>query len=509
MKKSVYCCLGFIVVIYIAVACSSDRFILQSSSPQINTPLSLVDKFPTLEVPTYQFELNQTQINIETTPEEINLLIPKNSLAYENGETITEPIQVNFKSYFNKEDMLVKGLTTRANNQLLVSSGMFEVEATVPSGRPLKIISPWRIEIPLRSKKARDESLIFDGQMQGDSILNWVNPSPPDKKLVPVPFEILYNNYSGGEFHFLRFLMPHLDFAKYQNTWFATPELFNTRYYKAYDHLYHMATYLDEEKKPSPLDSNIISIFLPYANDPLYKVDSALLNKIKVEHEKALKQGYIQFNYQFLDSDEFIRWYPTDYNTVNRMQLFIDSTFEATYIDNQNIQYTTIDERFLLEVDSVALRKFSKDLTSIDTTSEQYQKHKKRFVTYYQSVASLFDFGWKNVDYFLLNGTPPEEVLYADVNINTSIPTDKVFVVLDGINVVDGISKRREQLFKRDLTVPKGQKATFIALSTTADNQIKLGYIHTELTETVALDIDLNQTCPPEELKTILKKILP
>lgn len=88
------------------------------------------------------------------------------------------PINIELKEISSSAEMLIAGLTTLSNGQLLQSDGMFYIEAS-SEGKPLEFSAPIKMQIAKSSRQAKfDEMEFFQGEQLQSGELNWVNPLP-------------------------------------------------------------------------------------------------------------------------------------------------------------------------------------------------------------------------------------------------------------------------------------------------------------------------------------------
>ena len=83
------------------------------------------------------------------------ITIPANSLIAANGNEVTDSVKIELKEVFTKKDMILTGLTTISDGELLESYGMFYLNAT-KNGQDLKIKEGLllEVEMPINTIKA-------------------------------------------------------------------------------------------------------------------------------------------------------------------------------------------------------------------------------------------------------------------------------------------------------------------------------------------------------------------
>lgn len=143
--------------------------------------------------------------NVDTiveTKSGIVLSIPKDAFVDSAGNAVSEGIKFIVKEALSEKDILLAGLSTTSNGQLLESGGMFELSAFY-EGKPLLLDTTKIIiaDIPTHNKK--EGMLLFDGEKDSVGDINWVKP----KKLV--------NSLKPVDLHSLNFYPPHYEDTLY------------------------------------------------------------------------------------------------------------------------------------------------------------------------------------------------------------------------------------------------------------------------------------------------------
>jgi mono/diheme cytochrome c family protein len=91
-----------------------------------------------------------------------------------NGNT---KLQLEIKEAYSMQDILLAGLSTESNGNLLKSGGMIYINATAGSEQ-VELLKPIKISIPT---EVYDSSMqLFKGEIKDDSSINWVDPEPID-----------------------------------------------------------------------------------------------------------------------------------------------------------------------------------------------------------------------------------------------------------------------------------------------------------------------------------------
>ena len=464
----------------------------QTNNSDINSSLS--SEISSLDVKPHQFELDNNEISISSTSKGINIFVPKGSLTYLDGTKVTEPISATFKAYIEEVDMLLSSLTTTTSNEeILVSGGMFNIRATVPSGKELKIVSPWRIEVPQSNNTTFEKAQVFKG-VYGVDGLRWSSPTSPDLKLVPIPFDILLG-LRPFECTIQSLIMPHVALEKHQNSWLATREFYSTRYAIPWSFRF-LDSEFNEYIEPCPFENHVLSIFLPHIDKDLYSVDTFIFERAQQELQKALETGRI-FD---CTSNTFHQIkYTTEDAYVLRLRRYIDDLYLILKA-NKNIQYTNIDNRFLLEVDSAYLQKLAnKHIDSITNKREDYADI--NFSN--QSIAvAVPDFGWYNIDYFLNQS----DLISSDLTIKLNHEKMMVFLLFEKTKSIIQLNEQNELCSLKNNKVPD-DIVFIIAMGLNDKKDVLYGFdkVATKDAKEIILDI---KSCKTEEFKQILTKFI-
>lgn len=138
------------------------------------------------------FELNADQDTVVETADGIVIAIPANSFLDANGQPVKGKIQLEVKEALNAADIMKAGLNTKSGDKLLETGGMFYINAR-QGGASLKVDpkNPLYAEIP--TDEVKPGMQLFEGKRLADGSIDWVNPKPIVKDLIPV--DILSLNF--------------------------------------------------------------------------------------------------------------------------------------------------------------------------------------------------------------------------------------------------------------------------------------------------------------------------
>ena len=141
-------------------------------------------------IPSEIFTIQTEKDTIVETRNGIVLLIPKDAFIDSNQKVVTGTIQLEIKEALDPETIMTAGLSTIYNDKPLETGGMFFIEAT-KNGKKLQIHPEKEIiaDVPTFDYKA--DMQLFDSEITDDGTINWVNPKPLKKALIPTDIHSL------------------------------------------------------------------------------------------------------------------------------------------------------------------------------------------------------------------------------------------------------------------------------------------------------------------------------
>jgi hypothetical protein len=513
-------------------------YLCSCSSSSDNKIISLATDYTSLAPKVDTFIIDNKTVQILGVKTDASILIPTNSLTYEDGSNIDEPIQVTFQLFNDKADMLLSNLTTLSDGQPLVSTGMFHINATVSSGKKLKIQSPWRVEI---ADGAHSDAKIFEGNIE-DGNINWEHPREKDNKIIPIPFEILKDYYTGVELYAgeVLFANPDLDIALYQNTWIASRELWNGdginelavgNIWETYFPFFHYASYYyyDYEKShkqdqaiqlsgSTAIESksykyHLLHLFTENIDKPLYKMSARIDQKIQQELDLIQLQGYIIDHCCETKYPKFSSIYDqTIENLKKHLSLNKDSLYKSDRFEWK--KSTVVDERFLLEVDSNYLRTLRKKyLDSLTLAKQQYQDSiTTTIANQYQKLrdinnfiaAEITTFGWHNVDYFY---KITEEKVAKKLLVKTDQPAKQILLAYKRQNIIIPLHSYSTTFELKNVKLPIDD-VLILAIGWDKNGNIVLGHQELKLQEENDITLKMNKKTDVNEVKEIIQSLL-
>jgi cytochrome c2 len=136
-------------------------------------------------LPLQSFELNMEKDTVIETSDGIVLAIPAHSFLDANGNPAKGNIQLEIKEALNAADIMKAGLSTRSGDKLLETGGMFYINAR-QDGASLKIDPKNALYAEIPADEVKPGMQLFEGKRLADGSIDWVNPKPIQKDLIPV-----------------------------------------------------------------------------------------------------------------------------------------------------------------------------------------------------------------------------------------------------------------------------------------------------------------------------------
>jgi hypothetical protein len=136
-------------------------------------------------LPLQSFDLNAEKDTVIETKDGIVIAIPAHSFIDASGKPVKGTIQLELKEALKAADIIKAGLSTRSGEKLLETGGMFYINARQdnvslgidPANAPYA-------EIPAAEVKPGMQ--LFEGKRMADGTIDWQNPKPIVKDLIPV-----------------------------------------------------------------------------------------------------------------------------------------------------------------------------------------------------------------------------------------------------------------------------------------------------------------------------------
>ncbi len=190
-------------VVIIAVIITAAFFLLRSTPPSVATEQRIEGEH--LEIIISGAVLNDTlgthiaplvmtiDPNKDTTmltPCGVLLDVPKGSFVDSAGRTVTTAVRITMLEAFDAATIMKAGLSTMSGDTLLETGGMFYLDAS-SQGKKVSIGTGKALTVMVPADGVAVDMLLYDGVMRPDSIIDWRNPVPLARTLVPVDIRTL------------------------------------------------------------------------------------------------------------------------------------------------------------------------------------------------------------------------------------------------------------------------------------------------------------------------------
>jgi hypothetical protein len=158
--------------IFLAIICAM-LFSCKKHGEDQTTPASDKSSFftkNTKQSQTFTVDVSNDNASI-TAAEGTMILIPKDAFLLPNGQPVNGPVTIEIKEIMNVNDMILSGITSASNGQILESGGEIFINATA-QGQQLIIDPDTAIVIGVPKDSTNQEMQLFVGEGQGDNF-NW------------------------------------------------------------------------------------------------------------------------------------------------------------------------------------------------------------------------------------------------------------------------------------------------------------------------------------------------
>lgn len=273
----------------------------------------------------YQFfTINNEKDTVIETENGIVFAIPANAFVDENGKSVKGNYLLEVKEAITLEDILKSGLETRSGDQLLETAGMFYINGR-QNNTSLNINPENGIYANIPTQKVDPEMQLFEGKRKADGGIDWINPKPLEKFLIPV------------DIHALNFYPPN-----YQDSLAAMGKDYNNKSYT--DSLYYSFEAKDEKNKI--YNSN-------KSDSAIYQSDTLKYSYNEGQYTAVYSTISSQNTYGIVPAKVKAIWDPTFNNTIlatkefeERMQaihLTCNNDILDLYVNNLDKNLCTID----------------------------------------------------------------------------------------------------------------------------------------------------------------------
>lgn len=186
---------AFIVVVLVAAVAAfflwktSDRSNSESAD-QLNDAYAVLSDTTGTHLPPFLLMVDPTKDTTVITPNGIVLDIPRGAFVDDHGQVITTPVRVTLVEALDPLDIMKAGLSTMSGDTLLETGGMFYIDAQV-NGKRVKIDPAKPLTAMVPATEDRKGMMLYQGVKGDDGIVDWRNPKPLKRSLVPVDITTL------------------------------------------------------------------------------------------------------------------------------------------------------------------------------------------------------------------------------------------------------------------------------------------------------------------------------
>jgi hypothetical protein len=152
--------------------------------PQVNENGNKLWADADKNLPYQRFSIDNSKDTVLETRSGIVFVIPANCFKDKSGNKVND-IEFQVKEALDPSDMMLAGLSTRSGETDLETGGMFYVDA-MKGDEHLKIDPNNGIYTEVPTKNHKPGMQLYHGERKPDGSIDWVNPKPMEKYLVPV-----------------------------------------------------------------------------------------------------------------------------------------------------------------------------------------------------------------------------------------------------------------------------------------------------------------------------------
>ncbi len=121
---------------------------------------------------TQRYTIDPAKDTLLVCDEGTTLYIEAGSFCSPEGASITAPVELSVKEFYNISDILMANLSTRSGERLLETGGMLHIEASA-AGAPCELDESSFIEITMPSSGKKDDMQLFSGNWNDEGQINW------------------------------------------------------------------------------------------------------------------------------------------------------------------------------------------------------------------------------------------------------------------------------------------------------------------------------------------------
>lgn len=157
----------------------------KSSLPELNENGESVWADADKHLPEQTFTINAQQDTVIVTKGGIVMAVPANCFLDNNGKPAAGEIEIEVKEALDAAAIMQAGLSTSSGDKLLETGGMFYLNAR-KDGSSLKIDPGKGVYAEIPTSEAKEDMMLFEGRRMPDGTIDWQNPKPLEKFLLPV-----------------------------------------------------------------------------------------------------------------------------------------------------------------------------------------------------------------------------------------------------------------------------------------------------------------------------------
>ena len=155
------------------------------SNKESNEAYAVLSDTTGTHLPPFILTVDPAKDTTVITPNGIVLDIPQGAFVDDQGRAITTPVRVTFVEALDPFDIMKAGMSTMSGDTLLETGGMFYIDAQV-NGKSVKIDPAKPLTAMVPADEAQHGMMLYQGVKDAKGMVDWSNPKPMKKSLVPV-----------------------------------------------------------------------------------------------------------------------------------------------------------------------------------------------------------------------------------------------------------------------------------------------------------------------------------
>lgn len=262
---------GFSVLIAGAIAAAS-LFVFNQMNSADDIPVlteeikSKLDKQAPMDLNAQYFVIPK-EGGVVLSEDGVLISVPKGAFAL-NGKPYKKSVALQFQEAIDPSDIMQGGLSTTSNGELLETGGMISVTGYTIDGKPLNFNPKVGVYVQVPMQDMKSDMQLYDGEIQADGSINWIEPEPLAKIPVPVPMSELDFYPSGYE--------NYLNEQKWEISKLSRDSLYLSFEEDGCDKIYYESYY--EFGDDAPIDFGVSFQNLPSEEQPEFQFADNRLN---------------------------------------------------------------------------------------------------------------------------------------------------------------------------------------------------------------------------------------